>query len=103
MRKREKEKEREIIQLHRLCSRSQTIYVCKEQKGKKKQGKKRRNVRKEGLMSITEKETGDPNKRKRDREEEEKRRKRKEETMSNERVRVIRVSTTWIYIVFFRY
>ena len=35
----------------------------------------------------------------RDREEE----KRKEETMSNERVRVIRVSTTWIYIVFFRY
>ena len=32
-----------------------------------------------------------------------KRRKRKEETMSNERVRVIRVSTTWIYIVFFRY
>ena len=37
---------------------------------------------------------------KRDREEKEK---RKEETMSNERVRVIRVSTTWIYIVFFRY
>ena len=38
-----------------------------------------------------------------DREEEGQRRKRKEETMSNERVRVIRVSTTWIYIVFFRY
>ena len=32
-----------------------------------------------------------------------KRKKRGEETMSNERVRVIRVSTTWIYIVFFRY
>ena len=43
----EREKEREIIQLHRLCSRSQTIYVCKEQKGKKKQGKKRRKERKE--------------------------------------------------------
>ena len=38
-----------------------------------------------------------------DGEEEGQRRKRKEETMSNERVRVIRVSTTWIYIVFFRY
>ena len=73
-------------------------------------------------MSITEKETGNPSKRKGDRGEErrrqvieekrvreekgqrgKKRRKRKEETMSNERVRVIRVSTTWIYIVFFRY
>ena len=40
---------------------------------------------------------------KRKREEGCQRRKRKEETMSNERVRVIRVSTTWIYIVFFRY
>ena len=38
-----------------------------------------------------------------DRREEGQRRKSKEETMSNERVRVIRVSTTWIYIVFFRY
>ena len=64
-------------------------------------------------MSITEKETGNPSKRKgverggkektSDRGEEGQRRKRKEETMSNERVRVIRVSTTWIYIVFFRY
>ena len=73
-------------------------------------------------MSITGKETGNPSKRKGDRGEErrrqvieekrvreekgqrgKKRRKRKEETMSNERVRVIRVSTTWIYIVFFRY
>ena len=35
-----------------------------------------------------------------DREEEGQRRKRKEETMSNERVKVIRVSTTSIYIVF---
>ena len=63
-------------------------------------------------MSITEKETGNPSKRKgnreerrgkektSDREEECQRRKRKEETMSNERVRVIRVSTTSIYIVF---
>ena len=40
---------------------------------------------------------------KKDREEEGQRRKRKEETMSNERVRVIGVSTTSIYIVFFRY
>ena len=59
-------------------------------------------------MSITEKETGNPSKRKKDRGSEKKRdreekEKRKEETMSNERVRVIRVSTTWIYIVFFRY
>ena len=43
----ERDKEKEIIQLHRLCSRSQTICVCKEQKRKKKQGKKRRNVGKE--------------------------------------------------------
>ena len=45
----EREKERKIIQLHRLCSRSrsQTICVCKEQKRNKKQGKKRRNVGKE--------------------------------------------------------
>ena len=42
----EREKEREIIQLHRLCSRSQTICVCKEQK-KRNEEKKRRNVRKE--------------------------------------------------------
>ena len=34
----ERDKEKEIIQLHRLCSRSQTIYVCEEQKRKKKQG-----------------------------------------------------------------
>ena len=64
-------------------------------------------------MSITEKETGNPSEKKKsrrrgkektsDRGEEGQRRKRKEETMSNERVRVIRVSTTWIYIVFFRY
>ena len=54
-------------------------------------------------MSITEKETGNPSKRKGNREERKKRGKRKEETMSNERVRVIRVSTTSIYIVFFRY
>ena len=66
-------------------------------------------------MSITEKETGNPSKRKgnreerrgkektSDRREEGQRRKRKEGTMSNERVRVIRVSTTSIYIVFFRY
>ena len=71
MRKREKEKEREIIQLHRLCSRSQTICVYKEQKRKKKQGEKEKKC-KEGRkdeMSITEKETGNPSKRKRDREE----------------------------------
>ena len=37
-----------------------------------------------------------------DREEEGQRRKRKEETMSNERVRVIRVSTTSIYISLFK-
>ena len=37
---REKEIKKEMIQLHRLCSRSrsQTICVCKEQKRKKKQG-----------------------------------------------------------------
>ena len=35
-----KRREREIIQLHRLCSRSQTIRVCKEQKRKKKRGEK---------------------------------------------------------------
>ena len=35
-----RDKEREIIQLHRLCSRSQTICVCKEQKRNKKQGEK---------------------------------------------------------------
>ena len=49
-RKRDKEKEREIIQLHRLCSRSQTICVCKEQKRRKKKEtrkKKRRKMRKE--------------------------------------------------------
>ena len=65
----EGDKEREIIQLHRLCSRSQTICVCKEQKRNKKQGKKRRNVRKEDETSITEKEAGNPSKRKGDREE----------------------------------
>ena len=38
----ERDKEREIIQLHRLCSRSQTICVCKEEgtKKKKETGKK---------------------------------------------------------------
>ena len=41
----EREKEREIIQLHRLCSRSQTIYVGKEQKRKKKQGDGRLSTR----------------------------------------------------------
>ena len=71
VRERKRDKEREIIQLHRLCSRSQTICVCKEQKRKKKQGEKEKKCtegRKDG-MSITEKETGNPNKMKRDREE----------------------------------
>ena len=68
-------------------------------------------------MSITEKETGNPSEKKSRRRGKEKtsdrreegqtkreiEKKKKEETMSNERVRVIRVSTTWIYIVFFRY
>ena len=42
VRERKRDKEREIIQLHRLCSRSQTICVCKEEgtKKKKKTGKK---------------------------------------------------------------
>ena len=67
-------------------------------------------------MSITEKEAGNPSEKKSRRRGKEKRsdrreegqtkreieKKKKEETMSNERVRVIRVSTTWIYIVFFR-
>ena len=71
VRERKRDKEREIIQLHRLCSRSQTICVCKEQKRKKKQGEKEKKC-KEGRkdeMSITEKKTGNPSKRKRDREE----------------------------------
>ena len=66
----ERDKEKEIIQLHRLCSRSQTICVCKEQKRRKKRGEKEKK-RKEGgkdEMSITEKETGNPSKGKRDRE-----------------------------------
>ena len=37
---RKREKEREIIQLHRLYSRSQTICVCKEEGAKKETGKK---------------------------------------------------------------
>ena len=60
-----------MIQLHRLCSRSQTICVCKEQKRKKKQGEKEKKC-KEGRkdeMSITEKETGNPSRTKRDRDE----------------------------------
>ena len=40
VRERKRDKEREIIQLHRLCSRSQMICVCKEQKRKKKRGEK---------------------------------------------------------------
>ena len=45
--------------------------LCLQRTKKKKRNreKKRRNVRKEGLMSITEKETGNPSKRERDREE----------------------------------
>ena len=37
--------EREIIQLHRLCSRSQTICVCKEQKRRNKRGEKEKNCK----------------------------------------------------------
>ena len=43
--KEEREKEREIIQLHRLCSRSQTICVCKEQKRRNKRGEKEKNCK----------------------------------------------------------
>ena len=67
----ERDKEREIIQLHRLCSRSQTICVCKEQK-RKRETKEKEKKCKEGRkdeMSITEKETGNPSKRKWDGEE----------------------------------
>ena len=41
----ERDKEKEIIQLHSLCSRSQTICVCKEQKRRKKQGEKEKNCK----------------------------------------------------------
>ena len=42
VRERKRDKERETIQIHRICSRSQTICVCKEEgtKKKKETGKK---------------------------------------------------------------
>ena len=43
-RERERE-EREIIQLRRICSRSQMICICKEQKRRKKQGEKEKNCK----------------------------------------------------------
>ena len=43
----ERDKEREIIQLHRLCSRSQTICVRKEE-GTKKKREEREKKCKEG-------------------------------------------------------
>ena len=49
VRKRDKEIKREIIQLHRLCSRSQTIRVCKEEGTKKRnRGKEKGEECKEG-------------------------------------------------------
>ena len=41
----ERDKEKEIIQLHRLCSRSQMICVCKEQKRKRGREEKEKNCK----------------------------------------------------------